>query len=197
MSETLSQSPTGDGLPIPRALPQLTLDNEGPTTVAHPHRGSTLTFVPFDLPLLPQNLTDWCAQVAQRFWIQRRRCLGLVLLLDVRTHEWTAAIPAQRCAKSASCWSAALADFTSFPPETVLGGSFQTRVLSRGEEPADCPPPHDGIHLVQRAGPEPSPHSVWCLARAGGSTFTVEPRDVLFDDVAVALEQAAPRLAVL
>jgi hypothetical protein len=196
MSEILSPPPEG-GRALPRALPQLYLDNNGPVTVAHPAVGSTLRFEPFNLPLMPQSMTDWCAQAAQRFWRQRQRCLGIVLLLNVRTREWTAAIPSQRCSKSASCWSAALADFPSFPPETILAGSFQTRLLGGGEEPADCPPPHDGIHLVQQAGPEPIPQPVWCLARAGGRTFDVKPHDVLFDDIDAALQQAAPRLTVL
>jgi hypothetical protein len=190
-------SPPSGGAAISRALPQFTLDRDGRSTLARPAPGSTLDFPPFKLSAVPRSLADWCSHAAQRFWAERGRCLGIVLLFDVQTREWSVAIPAQRCGKTASCWSAARADFPAFPPHAVLGGSFQTRVLAGGEEPSDCPPPHDGIHLVQRAGPEPSPQPVWCLARRGGRTFTVEPEDVLFDDVELALHQATPRLTLL
>lgn len=196
MSETTPPLQSSGAAPS-RALPQIVLCNDGPVTLAKPAENTSLTFETFALPPVPQSVTDWCALVGQRFWADRSRCLGIMLLLNVKLLQWSTAIPAQRCSPTASCWSAALADFPDFPPGNVLAGSFQTRVLNSGEEPIDCPPPSQGLHFVQRLGPDVKPQPIWSFVRAGDQTIAVDGCDVIFDDWSAALDQAMPRLTIL
>lgn len=196
MSESTTPLQSSGAAPS-RALPQIVLCNDGSITMAKPAENTPFNFKPFSLPPVPQSVTDWSALVAQRFWTDRGRCLGILLLLNVKSLQWSTAIPAQRCSPTASCWSAALADFPDFPPDTVLAGSFQTRVLSSGEEPIDCPPPSQGLHFVQSVRPDLKPQAIWSFVRVGDQTVAVDGCDVIFDDWSAALDQAMARLTIL
>lgn len=117
-------------------------------------------------------------------------------MLDRETRQWSSAIPAQRCAKDAACWSASRADFPDFPSAALLAGSFQTRVLADGEQPADCPPPHDGLHFVLVAGRHGAPPTIWSFIRAAGITRHVPAADLIVNDLDAAIDQALPQLTL-
>jgi hypothetical protein len=165
--------------------------------MAHPPVDASAGFEPFSLPQISQSLTDWCAFTTMRFWHDHQRALALLLLLDLPSRQWAAAIPAQHCSKHASCWSAAKADFPQFPPNSVLAGSYQSRILCSGEEPSDCPPPHDGLHFVQMLDSHSQAQVIWSFIRAQNQTRSVDGSSVILDDWAAAIDQAMPRLTLL
>lgn len=191
------------GADAARALPQLRLADNGAVvsvlpsapTGAGDERTAPL-FNPFGLPQVPKSLTDHLALLGERFHARHGRCVAAVLLLDVASRQWSWAIPAQRCARDAACWSASRADFPAFPPTALLAGSFQTRVLAEGEQPADCPPPHDGLHFVLVAGQRGEPPAIWSFVRAAGRTRHVPAADLIVDDLDAAIAQALPRLTL-
>jgi hypothetical protein len=198
-------TPGGDAA---RALPQIQLVDDGRTMrVLPPVRAAGAddddaaapapSFAPFDFPRVPKTMTDFLALLGDRFRARHGRCVAAVLLLDAATRQWSSAIPAQRCARDAACWSASRADFPTFPRGALLAGSFQTRVLSAGESPADCPPPHDGLHFVLLLGrPGGDPPTIWCFVRAGGATRRVAAADVVVDDLDATIREALPRLTL-
>src|SRR3954463_7176349 len=111
MSESPTPPPPGSSQPS-RGPPQVRLVEDEHAVRVHLADGSvTAGFRPFGLPAVPQSLTDWCAIFCERFWAERRRCVAMVLMLDVQTRGWAMALPAQRCGRDAACWSTARADF--------------------------------------------------------------------------------------
>ncbi len=181
------------------ALPQARLSDDGPTILVLPPQcpGSAVPmFEPFGLPQLPKSLTDWLAILGERFRARHGRSIAAVLLLDTDCKQWSMVVPAQRCDRDASCWSASRKDFPDFPRNTLLAGSFQSRLLSSGEEPADCPPPHDGLHLVSIVGRKDEPPTVWCFVRAGCRTRLVRAVDLIADDWENVIVQALPRITL-
>lgn len=183
--------------PAPRSLPIVRLSDDGEHVVVLPQGDfDGPGDQPLHLPPVPKSLTDWVALLGERFRRVHRRCVATVLLLDVRTAGWSAAVPAQRCGRTAACWSAARVDFPHFPPDAVVAGSFQTRVLSPGEDPGDCPPPHDGLHFVHVLAGDGESQTIHSYFRAGGDTRPVPAADVIFDDLEAVIEQALPRLTL-
>ena len=185
-----------------RALPQVRLVEDEHAVRVHLADGTVVAgFRPFGLPAIPQSLCDWCAIFCERFWAERKRCVAMVLMLDVRTRGWAMALPAQRCGRDAACWSTARADYPQFPETAVLCGTFQSRILAPGEDPADAVPPAAGLHFVLSlpGTAEVQPGRVYCFVRtdaAAGSTRLVPAADVILDDWAAALEQALPRVTL-
>jgi hypothetical protein len=202
MSDPDNTPAPGSPEPQPRALPQVRLVEDEHAVRVHLADGSVVAgFRPFGLPAVPQSLTDWTAIFCERFWADRRRCVAMVLMLDLKTRGWAMALPAQRCGRDAACWSTLRADFPQFPDTAVLCGTFQSRVLAAGEDPADAVPPVPGLHFVLSlpGTAEMQPGRVYCFVRTGaaaGSTRLVPADDVILDDWAAALEQALPRLTM-
>lgn len=204
MSDLDNTSASPNDLPPPpaRALPQVRLVEDEHAVTVHLAEGSvTAGFRPFGLPPIPQSLTDWLAIFSERFWAEQHRCVAAVLLLDIQSCGWAMALPAQRCGRDAACWSTLRSDFPQFPDTAVLCGTFQSRVLAEGEDPADAVPPIPGLHLVLSlpGTVEVQPGRVYCFVRTdavAGSTRLVPAADVIFDDWAAALEQALPRLTM-
>src|SRR4051794_1431908 len=206
-SDPAAPSPADPPPPPPtptssRALPQVRLVEDGDAVCVQLAGGAVVAgFRPFGLPPVPQSLTDWTAIFCERFWAERRRCVAMVLMLDLKTRGWAMALPAQRCGRDAACWSTLRADFPQFPETAVLCGAFQSRVLAAGEDPADAVPPVAGLHFVLSlpGTAEAQPGRVYCFVRtdaAAGSTRLVPADDVILDDWATALEQALPRLTM-
>ncbi|HEX8911284.1 MAG TPA: hypothetical protein VF796_02915 [Humisphaera sp.] len=191
-------------MPSTRAVPVVRLSDDGEHVVVLDPRADAAGFaaggVPY-LPPVPKSLTDWSALVCDRFRRAHGRCFAVVLLLELDRGRsdgvtpWAAVVPAQRCGRTAACWSVARADLPRFPDRAAVAGSFQTRALSPGEDPADCPPPHDGVHFVHTLAETPGgPQHIHCFLRAGGETRPVRADAVVFDDLAAAIAQARPRI---
>jgi hypothetical protein len=181
----------------PRALPQVWLVASSGEVLVAPAGPATPAFDPFPLPPVPKSLSDWLAILCEDFWREHRRCLGTVLLLEPHKRAWRPAIPAQRCARDAACWSLRRDDLPAPELEVVLAGSFQTRVLAAGEDPAAAPPPHDGVHLVLDIGPSGRASTIRSFLRAGGQTRQVSPEAIMFDDWKEALAHAMPRIKLV
>jgi hypothetical protein len=143
---------------------------------------------------IPKSLADSLTTACLWFWRRHHRCVGIVLLLDPVRQSWTAVIPAQRSSADSACWSAARRDIPGTDPDTAIAGSFQSRVLAPGEELADCPPPHDGVHIVMSVGGETV--GLAAFLRCGGVTRPVPPQDVLFDDLELMFLAAADRIVL-
>jgi hypothetical protein len=150
-------------------------------------------FDPFRLAKLPKSITDQLCLFGDLVHRRYGRCVGVLLLLDPGTHEWTYRVPAQRCGKTASCWSASIHDVPQVGHDHLLAGSFQTRVLAAGEDAADAPPPCDGVHFVLRL--DPGGGSVLSFLRAEGRTQAVPADVVVFDDLEAALQECLSRLS--
>ncbi len=141
---------------------------------------------------VPKSLIDELAIAAQWFWNRHKRCLGILLMLEPKKRVWSATIPTQRCSRDSSCWSPRQRDLPTELPTSILVGSFQSRVLSPGEDPADCPPPHDGLHLVMIVGSDPL--CIVAFLRCEGKTRQVPASDILFDDCEELIESVRGRL---
>ncbi len=149
-------------------------------------------FEPFPLAQLPKLLTDQLALFCELLHRRHGRCVGALLLLDGRAREWSFRIPAQRCGRTASCWSALARDVHQTSGGVLLAGTYQSRVLDGGEDVADAVPPCDGVHLVHVISPQRQ--SIWTFVRAEGVTRRVPAEDVVFDDLEAALQECLPRL---
>src|SRR5207249_1161278 len=187
----------------PVALPQVRITrSEDATWVSPPAAAATtgdvaneaLNFSQFPLVKLPKSLSDQLAAFAQQIWITHSRCVGILLLLDPCARSWSFAVPRQRAGANASCWSGLRADALGAEDHHLLAGSFQSRTLEPGEDPADAPPPHDGIHLVY--APSPQPQRIYTFLRSEGKTLLVPAQDLLFDDLQAALREYLPRLGL-
>jgi hypothetical protein len=208
------------------ALPQVRLDDAGEFTVVSSADPAALDFDPFPMPQLPGSAAAWAGRILERIWARHRRCAAAVLMLDVVRENgadpaagndghdghdgvpqagvyvgrgWSAALPRQTCGRTAANWSARRSDFPTFPPGAAVAGSFQARVLSRGEELVDVAPPVDGVHLVLLLTPdatEASPREVACVLRANGVSKLVGPGNLIYDDCEAAIDDALPRLTL-
>lgn len=125
-----------------------------------------------------------------------RRDARCCLLLDPRSRAWGVAIPAQRCAGDAACGSAARAVFPAFPSNVAVAGSFQSRILSGGESPADAAA---GGRIAPRDDDRPKGAApARARVRAGGRAHRSSAADrAIVDDWRAALDQAMPRLSLI
>jgi hypothetical protein len=173
------------------SIPHARLSREGEGILIYPAMAGNQTNA-YALCRLPRSLADQLGTACQWFWQRHQRCLGILLLLEPEHHIWSVVIPAQRCSRDSACWSASRRDLPGIGPSMVLMGSFQSRMLGKGEDPADCPPPHDGLHLVMSIGSGlPQVHT---FLRCDGQTRPVPVSDVLFDDIEHLFEEAIGRL---
>jgi hypothetical protein len=195
---------------LPRALTQVRLVRGAGVTIVEPSRPPAEVpgggagegvepFTAFPMPRVPKSLADWVAIFGETFWQRHRRCAAALLLLGGAARRWGMTIPPQRCSRDSACWSTRIEDSSGDAAgpagDGLLAGTFQTRVLTRGEDPADAPPPHDGLHFVHMLGEgEPAIH---CFVRAGGVCSAVSAADVLMDDWDYMLEQSLPRMQLL
>jgi hypothetical protein len=193
---------TSDGAaPVDRLLPQVRLVQHERGVTVYPNLSSTAgncdLAQPFELSQIPKSLTDRSALICQSFWHKHRRCLALVLMLDVKERYWSTVIPPQRSCRDSACWSAVRTDLPGILPSMVLLGSFQARMLGPKEEAIDCPPPHDGVHFVHCIGIDPQISLVRCFLRAEGRTEEVSAADILVDDGHMSIEEALPRIQLV
>lgn len=193
---------------LPRALTRVRLVRGAGVTIVEPSRPpagvpgggageGVEPFSPFPMPRVPKSLADWIAIFGETFWQRHRRCAAALLLLG-RAHRWGMTIPPQRCSRDSACWSTRLEDSSGeagLAGDCLLAGTFQTRMLARGEDPSDAPPPHDGLHFVHVLG-EGDP-AIHCFVRAGGECEAVPAADVLVDDWDYMLEQCLPRMQLV
>lgn len=179
-----------------RALPQIRLlRKDGRALVAPPVSGAlsmASAFEPFPLPKIPLSKLSWAGTFCEIAWQRHRRCVGIVLLVNTRTHRWGFGFPARRCSKTAACWSVSRADFPQLGDAVFLGGSFQCRLLASGEEPEDAVPPADGLHIVMVVKGED--REVWGFVRAEDQVRHIPPEDVAIDDWAATFEECRDRL---
>lgn len=152
MNPNQNDSLSKPDVPSPRSLPLARLCLENGDLILHPPVNEPELFAPFPLPKLMRTMTDWLAAASEQFYQQHGRCLAIVLLVDPAQQAWGITVPRQRCGVDGCCWSTSRDDFTDLPAGSVVAGSFQGRVLARGDEIGDCPPPHDGVHLVHLIG---------------------------------------------
>jgi hypothetical protein len=193
----MSESPlSGDPGGGPRALPQVRLVRRDEDVQVLPaprdDAGPEQEFPPLKLAKLPRSVTDRLALFVELVHRRHNCCVGALLLLDRRSGDWNFRIPAQRCGRTASCWSALARDVPQVSEYDLLAGSFQSRLLASGEDAADAPPPHDGVHFVLRL--EEGGGSILCFIRAQGKTIFVPADQVIYDDLEAALEECLPRL---
>ena len=194
MSEAIreNEGPAGGG----RALPTLRLIRSGERVLFAPASATSadvseagVALSP--LPFIPKLLTDHLAVLCELVWQRHRRCFAVVLLLNPQTGDWCYGVPRQRCGKTASCWSTLRRHVPEAPEDTLLAGSFQTRVLAPGEDAADAVPPVPGAHIVHEIKPQ---HLIRCFLRLDDRTHPVAARVVIADDLEAALEGWMPRL---
>jgi hypothetical protein len=191
MSEQMQENESQRGS---RALPTLRLIRENDHVLFVPGVAPAVSGTdvePARLPVLPKMLTDHLALLCELVWQRHRRCFAVVLLLNPNTQDWCYAVPRQRCGRTASCWSTLRRDVPEAPEDTLLAGSFQTRVLAPGEDPADAVPPLPGVHMVHTVQPE---HEIRCFLRVDDQTHPVAARVVIVDDMEVAMQGWLPRL---
>ena len=115
--------------------------------------------------------------------------------MNTRSRRWGYGFPAQRCSKTAACWSVARADFPEMEDDVYVGGSFQSRVFVRGEDPQDAVPPADGLHVVLSLREDE--HDLGVFLRADDRIRRVAVEDIIRDDWAVTLEEVRHRLTFL
>src|SRR5690349_4760095 len=84
----------------PPALPQIRVTRSDTGTWVTPAADAPLTagvsLVRFPLAKLPKSLIEQLATFARQVWVKHRRCIGVLLLLDRRNHQWSFAVPRQR-----------------------------------------------------------------------------------------------------
>lgn len=150
---------------------------------------------PLQLPFVAKALTDWLAVFGMEFLKRTGRCVAAVLLLDPASGEWRIAIPHQRCSREASCWVIRSDDFSAVSRTACIGGSFQVRVLSPGEQPADAVPSADGLHLILHVRGEVQ--TIWPFLRLRDEVRLVPANDVILDDMSEALERTISKVQLL
>jgi hypothetical protein len=179
-----------------RALPQIRLVPAHPKLlVSSSTQEPADLFDPFPLPPLPISLSNQCAVMAETFYQQHQRCVGFVLLLDCRDRSWGIGIPRQRCSADSACWDTSREDFPNLPPQSVVAGSFQSRIIHTASELPEVPPPHDGMHLVQRF--EPDQWSIASFIRIGNRCNQVSFDQIIIDDWNSLIHQHASRLTIV
>jgi hypothetical protein len=162
-------------------IPQIQLSYKDSAFLVSPPPIRPGAFEPFELPPLIRSTTDRLALLAENLWLRQRRTAGFLLLLDTKHRRWGYGVPRQRSSSDAACWTADRRDFPQLPPEAFLGGTFQSRVLSAGETPADAPPPKtDGLHLVLQI--QEDSREIWTFVTLGGEMIAAEPGALILDD---------------
>jgi hypothetical protein len=145
---------------------------------------------PFRLPKVPKVLTDALALFCDSIHVRHQRCVAVLLLLEPGSREWNFRVPAQRCARTASCWSVLRRDVPELPPDALLAGSYQSRILEPGEAPEDAVPPSPGVHFVHSIHADHQ--GIWCFLRYEDRTERVPAPVVVFDDMAAWLAECMP-----
>ena len=154
-------------------------------------------FEPFTMPALKKSTTDRMAVLAEMHWQMNRRCIGMVLALDVLKRSWRFTIPNQRCSRDSACWSVLQEDYQQIEPHWLLAGSFQSRLVHKEEEVIDAPPPHDGVHFVMSIERQGGERKIWTFYRFDLKTRLVPAEAALVDDWEGQLREALPRLKLV
>lgn len=184
---------------IARALPTLRLIENGDHWLATPPNAAasgetTRPLSPFVLPRIPESLVHWLTIGGEAVWSRRQRCVAALLVLGIRSGRWTTRLPSQRCGPDAACWAALRDPLPGLPDDACLGGSYQTRVIGRGEHPSDTVPAVPGVHLVHCVGQADGRRPLWTFVRAGETLRPVCPDRIIVNDWADAVDEAMPRL---
>jgi len=86
-------------------------------------------------------------RIGRDFYLNKKRCVSLLLLLSTKHHQWEIAAPAQCCSLESVVWRGAKKDVPHLP-DSVLAGTFQTRTSAFPVPTASVVPPIDGPHIV-------------------------------------------------
>ena len=115
-------------------------------------------------------------------------------MLDVSRRSWgRPEVPTQRCGAEGVNWSWQADDFTARPATILIAGSYQAAVVQNLDEAISLVPQTDGLHLIRVKGDEPT---LYAFVHAEGQTMEVHARDLIIDDVSVALAGNADRLTL-
>jgi len=153
----------------------------------------------FELPKLPSGLIDWLTTLSHQFWATHHRCLASLLLLEAGPRTWAIGIPNQRCSSDSSCWTIPQRAWQPDLQEPfLLAGSFQIRILGKGEAAIDAVPPLDGVHLILQLHPKSQQQAtIWSFVRCAGQVQQASREQTLEDQTQAALEACRPRLTLL
>jgi len=163
--------------------------------VSTPENAHSHPFEPFELPPIHKSLCNWMFQLADDFRQQYQRCLAILLFLDCQTRNWGLGIPSQRASHDTSCFWARRDDFAHFGPSIYVAGSFQTRIFSPEEQPADAVPNSDGLHLVLQVEGESA--CLFAFLRSREQLQSILPDRIILDDLTAALARCMDRVQLL
>jgi hypothetical protein len=179
-----------------RALPQIRLTPVDRKLLVSPCTEEAADqFEPFLLPAIPLTISNHCSIMAETFYQKHHRCIGFVLLSNCPHRAWGIGVPQQRCSPDSACWDALREDFADLPAHSVVAGSFQSRIIHSAEELPEVPPPHDGIHLVQRI--EPNWRSISSFVRIGSQCTPISFDQIFVDDWSHLIDKNEARLKIV
>ena len=162
------------------------------------------------LPRIGTALQTRAATLAETHWQHHRRCLALCLLLDcdrrgsfqgglpgAGCRGWSLMIPRQESGVEACAWSVQEQDLDLLPEGHRLAGSWQTVVGQLDDAEIDSMiPQHDGIHLMTAMRPGSDTRRVCMFARARGRLHSIQPQQIMADDITAQLDEAADRITL-
>ena len=148
----------------------------------------------FALPHVPLSQLRWSETLVERFWREHKRCMALLLMLDVTARRWaTPLIPSQRCESTRVSFRLHASDFVAVAPHLFVAGSLQ---MSNARDPfaaAAHVPAFDGVHVV-KAGATAREGGFIFLRCDGGEAALASPFSILVDDLEATFRQNAHRL---
>ncbi len=147
------------------------------------------------LPPLAKSMTDWLAIFCEIFWQRHERCVSVLLLLDLATRRWSFEVPAQRCSRDASCWTARYGVSADPSRKPVLAGTYQSRLLAENEQVSDAVPPIPGAHFVHVI--EQTCRGVYTFLRIDEELHALQPQVLIVDDLEAMMAECRPRVRLL
>ncbi len=176
----------------PRQLPRIRIVHRKSALAAVPLARGTRATNAVALPKLPLSLVYWMTGLGQLFWIEHRRCIGLLLMLDLEYRRWTCLIPTQNCTPQAVQWKTTSEDLVDQPSHLFIAGSFQTTSISGMYDAHALVPAFDGLHLIQQVDREDG--GAWSFIHSDGEPALADPSSVLGDDLSDTLRRYTHRL---
>lgn len=119
------------------------------------------------LPRLPASYLERVAGFSRCFWRRYRRCLSVLLFLDIDRCHWVTRVPPQACGEADTRWDAtfdAVSLGRSPGANLRLAGSVRTAPGVTAHCAPTLAPAFDGIHILLDPRGWVLPHFVLCTA---------------------------------
>jgi hypothetical protein len=147
----------------------------------------------FPLPPFPSSQCRWISRLADLFYRQHGRCMAVSLMLDQQ--RWLRPqIPTQRCDKDGVSWCYRPEDYADRPASVMLGGSYQTAIITSVDEVLARVPQHDGLHMLCAiTGSEPMLYAVLTI---NSETRIAAPGQFMTDDWLATLDHHTERMII-